>query len=344
MIKKFMEHSLYWSATYGLVSRRYAGNGVIFMLHSVVEDASDYLGEPIRCTVSVFEQLLRYLKARKVEIVTLNEAMTRLDDPQAGRFAVLTFDDGYRDNLTRVLPLLERYDVPATIYVPTGAIERTLDAWWIGLVNWLKRKDEVTVEGFGKASTLSEAEKIRTRIKITCWVDGDPERVQVLLRTMANDRVDIRSLIDQEALSAEELRELAKNARITIGGHTTSHPWLAALPVDEARREIADNRRYLQDLIQCEVAHFAYPFGTPAACGDRETELVAEAGFLTAVTCRHGCVFPAHGDRRFELPREGVHWYEDIASIACKSVGGQRLFQDLKQRQFGNKPVATMGK
>jgi peptidoglycan/xylan/chitin deacetylase (PgdA/CDA1 family) len=341
-MRALFERFPYRSGAYRLVSRRYAGSGTIFMLHSVVDDASSYLNEPTRCTVVVLDRLLRYLRDNRIDIVTMDDALARLDDRATNRFAVLTFDDGYRDNLTHALPLLERHAAPATVFVTTCMIERDDSAWWIGLVEWLKRVDRIAVEGFGARTVSTLSDKIAARIDLTNWLEGDTRRLDALQQAMKGNGVSVSSVVDQQALDRDELRRLADNPLIAVGGHTTSHPWLATLSEHDALREIADNRRYLQALTQQEVAHFGYPYGSPAACGERETRLVAKAGFRSAVTCRHGCVFPTHREHRFALPREGVHWYEDEVSIVCKNAGGLRLRRDLKLKRPWRSPIATM--
>jgi peptidoglycan/xylan/chitin deacetylase (PgdA/CDA1 family) len=337
-----VERWLHRTGAARMIARRYGGRGVIFMLHSVVDDAEPYLREPIRCTVRVLEMLLRHLRACRIEVVSLDDALRRFSDPQAPRFAVFTFDDGYRDNLTRALPILGRHAAPATIYVTTCLIERTANAWWLGLVEWLKRHEWIAVEGYGTRSTRTLAEKVRTRIGLTRWVEADEDRIAALSRALAQDRVCCRSLLDQQMLQAEELRRLGSHQLITIGGHTTSHPWLAALSETEALREITDNRSYLQCLTQQEVAHFAYPFGSALACAEREAALVAEGGFRSATTARPGCVFPGHEEERYALPREGVQWHDDEASLACKSIGARRFLRDLKLGRPWRTPIATM--
>jgi peptidoglycan/xylan/chitin deacetylase (PgdA/CDA1 family) len=337
-----LERWLHRTGATRMIARRYGGRGVIFMLHSVVEDAEPYLRDPIRCTVGVLEVLLRLLRARRIEILGLDEALRRFSDPTAPRFAVLTFDDGYRDNLTHALPLLDRYAAPATIYVTTGLIERTANAWWLGLIEWLRHREWIALEGYGRRSTRTLAEKVAARIGITRWVEADHTRVGALAEAIARDGVCCRSLLDQQMLQAEDLRRLAAHPLITIGGHTTSHPRLAALSETEALREIADNRAYLQNLAQQEVAHFAYPFGSVRACAEREAALVAAGGFRTAATARHGCVFPGHDQERYALPREGVQWHDDEASLVCKSVGARRFLRDLKLGRPWRAPMATM--
>ena len=337
-----VERWLHRTGAARLIAHRYGGRGVIFMLHSVVDDPEPYLREPIRCTVRVLEALLRHLRGHQTELVSLDDALHRFCDPKAPRFAVFTFDDGYRDNLTRALPILERYAAPATIYVTTCLIERTANAWWLGLVEWLKRREWIAVEGYGRRSTRTLAEKVGARIGLTRWVEADEARMAALSRAMAQDRVCCRSLLDQQMLQAEDLRRLGAHPLITIGGHTTSHPWLAALPETEALREITDNRSYLQNLTQQEVAHFAYPFGSALACAEREAALVAAGGFRTAATARHGCVFPGHEEERYALPREGVQWHDDEASLACKSIGARRFLRDFKLGRPWRAPMATM--
>jgi peptidoglycan/xylan/chitin deacetylase (PgdA/CDA1 family) len=65
--------------------------------------------------------------------VSLEECLERLlENDRSHRYAA-TFDDGYRDNVSMALPILERHNAPFLIYVPTGRPARTLQAWWLGL-------------------------------------------------------------------------------------------------------------------------------------------------------------------------------------------------------------------
>jgi hypothetical protein len=111
---------------------RYRGRGAIFALHSVVDDSASHPDETLRCPVSRLEAALRWLEHRGVDFVSLDQAMQRLGRPRDAPFAVFTFDDGYADNLTRALPIMQRFNAPFTVYVTTGMITRTIDAWWFG--------------------------------------------------------------------------------------------------------------------------------------------------------------------------------------------------------------------
>src|SRR4051794_39213976 len=102
------------------IARRYRGRGVIFMLHSIVEDGLFYPDEMLRCPVGRLDGTLRWLKSNGADFVSVDEAIARLSGPPVGFFAAFTFDDGYADNLTHALPVMTRHKAPFTVYVTTG--------------------------------------------------------------------------------------------------------------------------------------------------------------------------------------------------------------------------------
>ena len=102
----------------GILRPRRAGDVVVLLYHRVGEG-----GREIDLPADLFEEHLRIL-TRKDRVLSLDAALT---DPEGG--VVLTFDDGYRDFDEHVLPQLERYQVPALLYLATGLVaERDEDA------------------------------------------------------------------------------------------------------------------------------------------------------------------------------------------------------------------------
>ncbi len=88
----------------------------------------------------------------------------------------------------------------------------------------------------------------------------------------------------QRLMDAAQVRDwLAAGQK--IGAHTLTHPKLTQLSDDEARREISDSRKKLEDLFGIEVTDFCYPYGDH---DERITALVAEAGYRTACSMKHG--------------------------------------------------------
>lgn len=99
-----------------------------------------------------------------------------------------------------------------------------------------------------------------------------------------------------------EIAEAVALGVVEVGGHTRSHPRLGQIPVEEARAEIVDSRREIEDRLGVPAQSFCYPYGdvTPAVCA-----LVAGAGYRTACTTRWGHV--CLGDDPFTLRRIRVY-------------------------------------
>lgn len=92
---------------------------VILLYHSIADTSWSYAVAP-----EVFERHVRYLKAHH-RLLPLSEVVAALEkNASLPRGVVITFDDGYRDFLLHALPVLERYEVPATLFVCTGEVDR----------------------------------------------------------------------------------------------------------------------------------------------------------------------------------------------------------------------------
>jgi peptidoglycan/xylan/chitin deacetylase (PgdA/CDA1 family) len=109
------------------------------------------------------------------------------------------------------------------------------------------------------------------------------------------------TLPDDLMMSSEQVRQMRRGG-MQIGAHTVSHPILASLQADEARREIADSRDTLERILGERVSLFAYPNGKPGQDYTSESvALVRDLGFEGAVCTAWGAA--RTGTDRFQLPR-----------------------------------------
>lgn len=310
------------------IALRYRGVGTIFMLHSVIEDDRFVPDQSMRCPVSRLEAALTILRARGITFVSLDEAMDRLGAGAGPPFAAFTFDDGFADNLTHALPVMERHEAPFTVYVATGMITGDIDAWWLGLAELVRRRDHFVIRDLGISfSCADRAAKIDAYCAVEAVIHRDYATLPAVKREIARAGIDVGALARAEGLSLDRLRRLASHPLVTIGAHGSQHINLSRAPASSARLDMAANRAFLEDALARPVRHFAYPFGNARACGPREAELARELGFRTAVTTRHGTVFPSHAGQPHALPRETLSGTDTPASLACKTKGFYRAIQ-----------------
>ncbi len=310
-----------WSGLMPAFRKIFAGRAAIIMFHEIQQDSRSEL--MTGTSVGLFEYSLNWLRQEGWEIVSLEACIERLGtNSGTGRYAVLTFDDGYRDNVATALPILERYNAPFTVYVPTGAPKRTLQAWWLGLREMFRSGDTVTIDAMDMRFHCPRLhEKMSGLSEVTDWIHQDYHRIAMLAPTFNKAGLSLSALNEAYFLDESELRSLARHPLASIGGHTDTHAALSCLDIQSARAEMADNRRYLEQLLQRPVQHFAYPYGDSRACGPREAHLAKDVGFSTAVTTRHGQLSNLESNH-FALPRLGVGGQFDTSARFEARISG----------------------
>lgn len=316
---------------------RYRGRGIIFALHSIVDDDAFHPDYTLRCPVGKLAWILRRLRQQQLDLVTLDEAVERLTAPTARPFAAFTFDDGFADSLTKALPVMEKFAAPFTVYVPTSMIARDIDAWWFGAAELVRSHDRIELPTLGSFQCADRSSKHRTYSALETAIHNNFDLLPAMREAIEAAGIKIPALVDREALTEKQLRLLSQHPLVTIGGHTTSHLNLARASAATVRAEMADNRKFLQELTGAPVAHNAYPFGHAGACGVREAEISRSLGFRTAVTTRAGMIFPEHRNHLHALPRVCLTRDESASMLYCKLNGLSRVIDS----RFGD-PVARM--
>ncbi len=295
--------------------------GVILMFHEIHDDPHIELWTG--CRTEFLERSIKWLRKTGWQIVTLKEAIGRLHhDAPARRFAVITFDDGYRDNIVRALPILKREKVPFTVYIPSAAITRDLFAWWLGLRELFRQHDRVDIAAMDRSFFCADLpSKIRSLAVATSWVHKNYRHISDLRDTFVAYGISLQGLCNRYFMNENELRFLAREPLASIGAHTVTHPALSMLDAQNASREMIDNRAYLQECFDLEAVDLAYPFGSPPACGPREARLAAEAGFRSAATTSNRPLFAQDEHELFSLARISIHPHWTLAHLNAAISG-----------------------
>lgn len=292
---------------------RTRGAGVILTFHRVHPDNGSILPENagLSITPAFLDQVLTLLRALEYEIIPLGIAPHRLAEPSGGRpFAVLTFDDGYRDNRDFALPILRKHNAPFTLFACSGFAERTTPLWWLDLEDAVRQLDGFRLalpDGVIEARTQTLAEKI-TALRQLYWRlrAFDEETLRAAVTTLAHQAgLDPLARVAALCMDWQELRAFATDPLVTIGAHTLTHPRLTKLDAGGARAEIAGSRDRIREELGLETKAFAYPVGDLTSAGPREFEMVRDLGFEVAVTTVPGVL--KLGQMMTALPRISVN-------------------------------------
>jgi len=247
-----------------------------------------------------------YLPMRLLDLV---QAIKSRSIPK--KAVVVTFDDGYADNFTRALPILEAAQIPATVFVAAGHIDSKSEFWWDELSRLILAPPTLpptlSLNLEGECYTIS-TESMEQRRAAYAMLDEvikpRPADIQnSVLEAIARWSGHNRILRDEyRTMTNAELKQLANSKFIEIGAHTMNHPILPTLSPAVQREEVVNSRRCLQEILNQPIKSFAYPNGD---FSDTTVDIVETAGFSASCTTMRGCVVPQ--DNPLKLRRFAVN-------------------------------------
>lgn len=292
---------------YGSLRSRLVRQQAAILAYHRVDRPTNHPWSLTAVTPENFELEMRYLR-RRYHVISLNELSDALNDSKTlpPNAAVVTFDDGYKDNYIHAYPILKKYDIPATVFLTTGHIG-TGDLFWLDKVRhiiWNTGLATLELGELGIYHLTSEESRrgaaytINARLKTLLVKDRD----EFIERLSKLSGVDIPPDLGKELiLSWDEVREMSRNG-IDFGAHTVSHPILSKLPLETARKEILDSKRHIETEINREVTTFCYPNGEPGDFNTDIEEILKSNGFKCAVTFMPGA-FVSPASQLYRLPR-----------------------------------------
>jgi peptidoglycan/xylan/chitin deacetylase (PgdA/CDA1 family) len=258
--------------------RRPQKKPVILMYHRIADPEWD----PWALCVSAkcFSDQLEFLRATRT-VMTMDELADAHRRSRIPADAVaITFDDGYRDNLTTAKPLLQKHEVPATFFLATGAIASESPFWWDELADMVLGARAGSLQSLRPELTFTFAEREAGDNKAWRAAMGASTRRQSVyldiwwrLRDMAVPARDVemgrlRDVFgavpprpDSLPMGREEIMALVADDLASIGAHSVTHPALGSLTALEQRSEIAESIRMCRELVGHEIRGFAYPYG-----------------------------------------------------------------------------------
>ena len=322
-----------------LVSRLMPPRLVILAGHCVREDAvNGGLPDDMKISAERLEKILRTL-GRSSRLCTIGEGLEALEAGGARSLVALSMDDGYRDNLTALVPLLERTGARATVFLESRAVlERRVNwshklFWLLGEVDVLeltsrymaRSRDEATRRKLERAVAEPGAKTTYLVKRVLKYDAPRDERDELLDQLFREEGGDEAALCERIYLSSSEAAALGA-AGVELGGHTVTHPVLSSLPPEDASLEVHAGRAALVGAFGEGAGQtFAYPFGRSWDFDQSSQEAVLQAGFRAAVTTHAGA--NTRSSSRTRLARWMIDEDTPIHLLVTEACGGFALLR-----------------
>jgi peptidoglycan/xylan/chitin deacetylase (PgdA/CDA1 family) len=249
-----------------------------------------------------FKRCIQWLKKNGYFFISIDQLIQYVQNQQEfPKGAVwLSIDDGWKDNIHNIIPVINEYKTPITFFIATDPVENQGIFWW---TFFEKCKDQLP--NYLK-SNLLDLKNIKEK---------DRKKIIQDLKKRCKKRVS------REVMEIEEVKSLAQNPLVTIGSHTVHHALTVNCTDNELEFEIKESKEKLQEWTNKEVKYFSYPNGR---FDGRERKILKESGYKLAATDKKR--FITKNDDLYLMPRIGIKDKISFYEAICKIVGIWRTY------------------
>ncbi len=292
------------------------------------------MGDPL-CAGTISSEIFCGQVDWLVKNMTVLSATEAFEGLESGtlpdRAVLLTFDDGYASNLEYIVPVLQKYGVSGLFFISSGHLGEHL--LWDDRIKWVVQESRQTAldlssRGLGVYSLIDVTQKRLAYESICNSLKYMPLKYRQELVDAVESLSGIVSAKRAVMLDETQVREMISSG-MEIGAHTVSHPILTQETLDEARWNIEEDKRRLEQVTGKEALFFSYPNGTPNRDYDlNHTSMVKAAGFKAAVSTAQGVA--ATGMDLMQLPRFSLwpHQPEVYSSRVISSYFSKPAFSN----------------
>ena len=284
--------------------RRFAGDIIarVLMLLGFVKRAnkriianhlitSIYFHDPSK---ELFEKCINWLIKNNYHFISTDDLHKILKNqkPVKKGAVCITVDDGKKDNIKNIVPLIEELKIPITIFISIEPVKNGV-FWWsyVNAHNQVSRK-KISIENCKKV--INE------------------ERLKII------EELKEKIVIPREAMTKEEVIRISKSKFITIGNHTVNHPITKKCSIDVLKYEINEASNELKKWINNDIEFFAYPNGD----FDEREKLILESNKIKmAFTTLPEFININKPINFFQVPRFSVNDNGSFSENICKMTG-----------------------
>lgn len=303
---------------------------VILMMHRVIdskEQARLPHNNPLCIDKSTFADLLVFLK-KHFDIVDLESAIS--STPSLKPKLVLTFDDGWKDNLVHAFPLLQQHNVPATIFLSTDYIGNNRGFWWQSIASRLWEQpqsiDQAALQKALKLYSITLNTALFDRQKtsgksflilefIHSLKDLEPQTLQQFADSFFYDN-------KPDAMDWSDIRYLEESGLVKFGPHGHQHFILTQLDQNACAEDLRKSHALITEKCSQPLKIYCYPNGNN---NPHIHSLLSELGYSHALSTQPGLMSGEHN--KFCLPRIDVSQKaaEQPGLLAWRILQGSRI-------------------
>ena len=244
-----------------------------------------------------FKRCIQWLKKNGYFFISVDQLIQYVQNQQEfPKGAVwLSIDDGWKDNINNIIPVINEYKIPTTFFIAIDPVENQGIFWW---TFFEKCKDQLP--NYFKSNSL-DLKNIKEK---------DRKKIIQDLKKRCKKRVT------REVMEITEVKLLAQNPLVTIGSHTVHHALTVNCTDNELEFEIKKSKEKLREWTKKEVKYFSYPNGR---FDGRERKILKESGYKLAATDKNR--FITKNDDLYLIPRIGIKDKISFYEAICKIVG-----------------------
>lgn len=312
------------------IKQIFADNAIVLLYHRIAKPQSDVWN--ISVTPENFEQHLHALQKTK-KVIDLKALIKDIANNSIKKNSIaITFDDGYANNFYTAKPLLEKYELPATFFIASCNIDKPKEFWWDELehlflfserlpsvVSLIINEAEFEFNFQGEEILSGELiqkhaswkafeetpPSLRCEFFLTIWQELKPlqfeqqqTEIEVIKKLIGNST---SSRPEYKCMTSDQIKELQSNKLFDVGAHTVTHPSLPFHNKIYQKKEMAENKFFLEKIISNKVDFLAYPYGD---YNDNTLIAADETGFSAAFTTDENII--SKKSSIFRLPRYQV--------------------------------------
>lgn len=279
---------------------------------------------------------IKFLSAR-YQIISMDEAVEQIKTNKIlDHSVVLTFDDGFQDNFTTLLPILKEMNVPATLYVNASVIGTKNNLWFQSVINYffLTKASNIYSELSQQEYDLSSANsRYQAAFHFMKYLQANhkPEEFESIIQSLTGATTQLLG-VDRH-LTWQQLKALSREKLITIGAHTVHHYPLTLCIQSLANKEIADSKNILETRLGIPVEHFSYPRGHEEDFNDEHVAQLKQLGMKSAVTTIRGLNYGNNDTwrlKRVGFPQQVIDRTDELLWY---TAGVPQMVAAIKQRK-----------